>query len=212
MTRAKGRGLRLVELLERGGAEVLNIPLIEFEPTGVAWPAPRPGDVLTITSATAVEYLPERAREAWIAAVGPSTSQALQRRGFPVALCPERGLADALADALGDLSGRRVIYPRAERVPPAFEERLQSAGAEVVAVPVYRTLEPPVDALPPVEVIALASGSAARHLARLEHRGRIVAIGPSTAAVCRAVGLEVAAVASPHTSDGLAAAILELLA
>ena len=197
-----------MRLLAEGGATPVHVPLIAFEATGARVRHVGPDEVLAITSATAVEYLDPSGIHGQIAAVGPSTRAALEARHLSVHICPERGLAEAL---LPHLAGRRVVYPRAEVVPPAFERALLEAGADVSAVAVYRTLEPRVLELPEVEVITLASGSAARHLARLDHSAPIVAIGPSTAAVCAEVGLEVTAVASPHTSAGLAEAALKAL-
>ncbi|MCA9662545.1 MAG: uroporphyrinogen-III synthase, partial [Myxococcales bacterium] len=83
-----------------------------------------------------------------------------------------RALADALADALVDLTGRRVLYPRAETVPPDFEARLRQAGAELIPIPLYETVCPEgsreaMISARPFSVITLASGSAARHLAAL---------------------------------------------
>ena len=211
VTRAKGRTDALSAALVAGGARPIHVPLIAFEPTGAAWPRVQPGDVLAVTSATAVDYLDEAVTDCLIAAVGPTTRAALEARGLQVAICPHRGLAEALVAALGDLRGRRVLYPRAVVVPPEFERRLAEAGAEVLAIGVYRTTEPEVGSLPPAEVITLASGSAARHLARLDTTGRLAVIGPSTARVCRQLGLRVDAVATPHTSAGLASAALGLL-
>ena len=92
-------------------------------------------------------------------------------------------------------------------------------GAALLRAPLYRNVAPPgageaLDAALPAAVIALASGSAARHLAALGRDlggARIAAIGPSTARVCRELGLEVSAVADPHTAAGLAAAIRGLI-
>ncbi|MCB9765300.1 MAG: uroporphyrinogen-III synthase [Alphaproteobacteria bacterium] len=221
VTRAEGENDTLRDALVRGGAEVVAVPLIAFQATGCAIPAPRPGDVVALTSATAARALAAVGRDdllrvGTLAVVGPRTEAEVRALGVIPALTPRRALADALADALGDLTGRRVLYPRAEVVPPRFEQRLRAAGAEVVPIPLYRTVCPPgagalLDAALPVDVITLASGSAARHLVALGRdlgHARIVAIGPSTAREARALGLTVAAVADPHTAEGLAAAAL----
>lgn len=112
-----------------------------------------------------------------------------------------------------------MLYPRAEQVPPALETDLAAAGAELVSVPLYRTVCPAeaataLRAALPAQVITLSSGSAARHLAALLAQeglalgdAALVVIGPSTAKVCAALALPVAAVASPHTAEGLARAV-----
>ncbi len=190
----------------------MEVPLLAFEATGT--PLPTQWDVLAFTSATAVHYW-SGPLSGFVAAVGPRTAEAL---GGRAQLVPPRALASALAEALGDLSGRTVCYPRAEVVNPAFEKALSEAGARVLAVPVYRTVLPDTAASQlaaalPVDLVALASGSAARHLAELGGAGcSVVCIGPSTEGEARRCGLSVAAVADLHTSEGLAAACLALLA
>ncbi|MCB9742504.1 MAG: uroporphyrinogen-III synthase [Alphaproteobacteria bacterium] len=112
-----------------------------------------------------------------------------------------------------------MLYPRAESVPPRFEQRLTQAGAEVVPIPLYRTVCPAgaaeaLDAARPFSVITLASGSAARHLAAMGvdlEGAHVVAIGPSTAGIAELLGLRVRAVARPHTAEGLALAALAVL-
>ena len=161
VTRAEGRNASLVQGLGAAGFQPVVCPLLAFEATGA--PLPSSWDVLAFTSATAVAFWTGPLR-GFIAAVGPRTAEALPR----VDLQPQRALAAALAEALGDLRGKRVCYPRAEVVSPAFEEALRAAGAEVDSVPVYRTVLAPGAVLPEHDGVALASGSAARRQRPLE--------------------------------------------
>ena len=191
------------------GAEAVEVPLLAFEPTRAAPPAE--WDVLVFTSATAVR-LWTGPLTGFIAAVGPATAKSLGGRAD---LVPEEAIGTALAQALGDLRGKRVCHPHADQAPPDFEESLRRAGAEVASFVQYRTVLPSearaeLAAALPVDRVALASGSAARHLVELGGAGCPVAcIGPSTAAVARGLGLEVARVASVHTAEGLARACLQ---
>jgi uroporphyrinogen III methyltransferase/synthase len=220
VTRARGRNGALIAALQAGGATPIEVPLLAFEATRVALPDLADDDILAFTSATAVELWTAPIR-GFLAAVGPSTAAALRARGVEPDLVPDTALASELASelarSLGDLHGRRVIYPRAEKVPPGFERALREAGATVVGVPLYRTVLPPeapteLAAALPVELVTLASGSAARHLAALgPPPAPIVVIGPSTRKMAEALGLPVAAMAEPHTAEGLAAAALALL-
>ena len=215
VTRARGQGKTLSQLLERAGAQVTELPLIAFEATQRRMPELSPGDILVVTSATAVPFLDRPPAGVRVAAVGPSTAQALREAGIEVSVVPPRALASALVEALGPLEGRRILYPRAEQVPATFEASLRQAGARVVSAAVYRTILPPEATLlgVSVDVVTLASGSAARHYHQLGGvpEARIAAIGPSTAAVCARLGIEVHAVAAQHTSEGLAQAALSLL-
>lgn len=199
VTRAEGRNASLVQGLGAAGFQPVVCPLLAFEATGA--PLPSSWDVLAFTSATAVAFW-TGPLQGFIAAVGPRTAEALPR----VDLQPQRALAAALAEALGELRGKRVCYPRAEVVSPAFEEALRAAGAEVDSVPVYRTVLAPGAVLPEHDGVALASGSAARHYAELGGRAPAVVIGPSTQAEALRCGLEVVAVADPHTAEGLVSA------
>ncbi|MCB9745230.1 MAG: uroporphyrinogen-III synthase [Alphaproteobacteria bacterium] len=225
VTRARGDNGTQRALLEAAGVAVVEVPLIAFRPTGAPIPALEPNDLVVLTSATAVGQLVARRRvdllyADFVAAVGPSTARAMQSVSRAPDLVPRRALADALAEALGDLRGRRVLYPRAETVPPDFEARLRQAGAELIPIPLYETVCPEgsreaMISARPFSVITLASGSAARHLAALglDLEGvHLVAIGPSTAGVAERAGLEVRVIARPHTAEGLVAATLSLLA
>ncbi|MFT5454134.1 MAG: uroporphyrinogen-III synthase [Myxococcota bacterium] len=174
-------------------------------------------DVVLVTSAVAADVLAAAAPTAWskarFAAVGPATAARLRQHGFPVHVTPRRALGMELVAALGDVSGLTVVYPRSEIAPAALVDALRSRGAVVYEVTAYTNVAPPghaaeVAAALPVHATALLSGSAARRLVRalpgdVGQLGAVVAIGPSTAAVCRTVGLPVHAVASTHTVGGL---------
>jgi uroporphyrinogen-III synthase len=215
VTRPKGRGTALRQLLRQAGAQVTEVPLIGFEPTGERVPPLRRGDILVVTSATVVPFLEAQPEGVEVAAVGPRTAHALESAGIRVSVTPRRALSSALVSALGSLEGRRVVYPRAEVVPRTFEASLRQSGARVQSVAVYRTVLPAGTSLKGIwaDVVTLASGSAARHYAQLGgiEGSRVAAIGPSTAQVCADLGIEVHAVAAEHTSEGLAAAALSLI-
>jgi len=206
------------------GVKIRRAPLIATAATGASLPPLSPSDWVVFTSQRAVAALAGAERlalpECSVAAVGPATAKALRRAGRPPDLVPDAahalGLLAAL-DAVGGIS--RVVYPCAEETQGTLEDGLAARGIPLVRVPVYRTICPEdagaaLDAALPADVITLASGSAARHLAALGRdlgEARIAVIGPSTETACRALGLRVDAVADPHTSDGLAAAAGELL-
>lgn len=224
VTRASGRGDALIEGLRAAGVEVVEVNLLAFEATGATLPTPMPGDWLLLSSATTIGYILEQSLDflkncSKIAVIGPATARALRAAGREPTVMPDEALGARLVDAMGPLGGRRVLYPRAEVVPPGLEDALRAAGAEVLSTPLYRTVCPPgaaeaLRALGPVDLVALASGSAARHLAAtgvFPPQTSVVAIGPSTAEVAEGVGLRVVAVADPHTSEGLAEAALEVI-
>jgi uroporphyrinogen-III synthase len=80
-------------------------------------------------------------------------------------------------------------------------------------LPLYRTIELAPADVPDIDVVLLASPSAARSLARTAARAvPVVVIGPQTASVANELGLDVAAEAGDHDLDGLVGALARVLA
>src|SRR5919197_6547933 len=94
-----------------------------------------------------------------LAAIGPATTAALTARGLEPAVVPEHSVAEALLKAIPHPVGQRFLLPLADLARDTLPVGLQAAGAEVVAVPAYSTVqaEPSPEALaaiqPGVDVI-----------------------------------------------------------
>jgi uroporphyrinogen-III synthase len=160
-----------------------------------------------------------------VAAIGPATAEALRCRQIPVALVPERYVAEALLEAIPHPAGQRFLLPRAAGSRDTLRTGLAAAGAEVVEVHAYQTIpdEPSSAAFAAldtgVDVLTFTSSSTVHHFCaqmgperarRLAAQARVVAIGPITAATARAFGLHVDAVASEYTIAGLIDALINL--
>jgi uroporphyrinogen-III synthase len=236
VTRPAGEAGVLSELLRAHGATVLEAPAIEILPAGdtgaldeavsdlceggfawVVFSSPRAVDAVC-ERMEALGYRPGMA--AMIAAVGPATAAALVVVGFHVHLVANPHTTDALAVQFP--SGRgRVLLPRADIAPPGLEERLSEKGWTPVRVVAYRTgvsaaLPKDVDralAQGRVDAVAFTSASTVRGFAALTKNRAIpaVCIGPVTARAAREEGFRVAAVADPHTVEGVAGAVLGAL-
>jgi uroporphyrinogen-III synthase len=102
----------------------------------------------------------------------------------------------------------RVLLAAAEAARRLLVEEL---GADFL--PLYRTVElAPVEA-PDVDLVLLASPSAARALARTDARALpVIVIGPQTAGASRELGLRIAGEADSHDLDGLVACLERVLA
>jgi uroporphyrinogen III methyltransferase / synthase len=223
------------------GAQPLLLPTIEIGPPD-NW-SPVDGmlsrldefDWLVFTSVNGVQGLlgrlwdqggdARRLARCRIAAIGPSTAKELEQFRLRCDLVPTEYRAEALAEALSPhVSGKRVLWARANRGRGVLPERLQQAGALLEQVVVYTNRD--CEQLPPaeraqleageVDWIGLSSPSIARNLARLltpevrRHFGtktRLAAISPVTADAAREAGLPVHAVATEFTWDGLFAAM-----
>jgi uroporphyrinogen-III synthase len=159
-----------------------------------------------------------------VGVVGPATAVAcVDLLGVQPAVMPEEYVAEALAAALGNLAGQRVLLAQANLSRPVLAEQLQQAGAQVDAVTAYRTVlasdgadVPALLAAGEIHAITFTSGSTVRNFAQrvgphaLDHARRtvIACIGPVTADVAREVGLTPTLVAAESTVEGLLDALV----
>ncbi len=139
-------------------------------------------------------------------------------------------MSEGLLEALDEqgLAPARAVLVQAEGGRPLLAQELERRGVDVTVAALHRT-EPVVlpetqlEALRAADAVLFASGSAAKSVAAsLSASGatdlpaalgsaRPIAIGPTTADALRALGIEPAASADPHTLDGLIAATVDLL-
>jgi uroporphyrinogen-III synthase len=215
----------LADELERLGAEVTIVPLIEIRPAegrAVEDAIDTMGtyDWVVLTSVNGVaavaQGLAGLGGDARVAAVGPVTADAIREHGVEPAFVATRA-SDDIAAGLGDIEGLRVLLPQADLAEPHLADELRGRGAHVESVVAYRTIlvEPPMWGILPLRIadaVVLASGSACRSLAAAGGAGggaMLVCIGPKTAKVAREVGLKVGLVADESTSDGIIRALVD---
>ena len=164
--------------------------------------------------------LPARFGAGQIAAVGPATAGALTRAGVEVSNVAYPGGGAALVESFPEGPGR-IVLPGAEDASAEPAAGLAAKGWQVQAVPVYRTVPQAVpesvvdtwqrggfDAF----VVTAGSVAAAAASACGIPGPAVVAIGDSSAAAARAVGLAVAQTALRPVTDSLLAAVFEALA
>lgn len=155
VTRPRDRAGTLSDRLRELGADVVSYPCIETAPI-----RPCPGMEraleavaryrwLAFTSPAGVEAccsclrgLGRDARHLGgvkLAAIGPGTARALERRGLTADLVPAVYDAAHLGEALAAQAGGRVLLLRAEEGSPALPEALKRGGVAFDDIPVYRT-------------------------------------------------------------------------
>ncbi len=242
ITRPEDRADTLVDHLRHLGAEPVVYPTIAFVPPEDTAPldaalqqlAAGAYDWLVLSSVTGVHMVHQRLSAlhidlrnaiARIAAVGPVTAEECRDfLGVQPAVVPEKFVGEALAEALGDTNGLRILLANADIARPALEERLREAGAQVERAIAYRTVPatggdvdlPGLLASGVIDFITFTSGSTVRNFldrigpdaAKHMHRTAIACIGPITAKVVEELGMTPAVVAEQYTEEGLVGALV----
>jgi uroporphyrinogen III methyltransferase/synthase len=236
VTRARAQASGLAATLRGLGAEVVELPAIRIEPLLGSEEVKRAVAsideyaLICLTSPNGVRLLFEALREAGldaralsgatVAAIGPGTARALARGGIAADIVPERFVAEALVEALGEVevAGKRVLVARAAEARDVIPEHLSERGAEVDVLALYETVreEPSAEAIEAAQeadYVTFTSSSTVRNLTgalgdRFPREARIVSIGPVTSEAARDAGLEVHIEAARHDIDGLLEALL----
>jgi porphobilinogen synthase len=218
VTRPGGAGDPLVAELETRGYRVSAVPTVLTRPLPVEWPELAGYDWVVVTSSAGVDALPGTPAGPRWAAVGESTARALRAKGAPADLIPEEANGSALAEALPDPRGMRVLLVRASLADPDLPARLSERGALVDEITAYETVEGPAESADDLRqalrqsdlaAVVFASGSAVRGFAKLAGKTTLpaITIGPRTTAVARDAGFNVVAEAPGPTVQQLAAAV-----
>jgi len=236
--RARHQAGALSAQLRNLGASVIEIPFIEirkprsFRPLDTALKALSTYDWLILTSVNGVEALWQREKLRLaapsqfprIAAIGPATKQAIEKRGMKVDVVPKEYVAESVVRSLkSKVKGKRVLLVRAKVARDVIPRELRKAGAHVEVVEAYETVVPQGSRrrLQSVlknpskrpRVITFTSSSTVKNfIALLGRRAKLngilmASIGPVTSATLRDFGLPVDIKAKEFTIPGLTEAI-----
>jgi uroporphyrinogen-III synthase len=234
VTRPHGDKDPMVGALEAAGYRVHAVPTVATQALEFDRPDLARYDWIIVTSAAGVDALKEfpspprgegqgeglklGPRSMW-AAVGPATARALRAAGVEPALVPEESSGLALANALPDVQGKRVLLVRASAGSADLPRRLRERGATVDEVAAYLTVEGPASAAEPLKAaladpelaaVVFASGSAVRGHIALGGNTSVpaITIGPRTTKVAKQLGFNVIAEAETQSVEALAAAVV----
>jgi uroporphyrinogen-III synthase len=218
ITRGANQSIELKTQLEDLGARVIECPMIEIVPLSdwtevdAALRQLHTYHWLLFTSSNAVEPLMRRAELAGvrcnvpIAVVGSATESRLKHWGLTATIMPEDFRAEGLLSAFPrNLSGVRILFPRAETARELLPRELRKRGAHVDVLTVYRTIKSAgtapnirdILASEKVDCIVFTSSSTVRYLAEtvgsdlptLLGNTAIAVIGPVTRETARESGL-----------------------
>ena len=222
VTRPGGSDDPLVAALTERGYRVHAVPTVATEAASIPEESLAGFDWIVVTSAAGVAALPSLPTTSRWAAVGDATAAALAARGVAADLVPEATNGAAIAAAIPQPRGQRVLLARADAAAEDLPLMLRARGAEVVELSVYRTVEAPAgsaavlaQALADEDLVGVvfASGSAVRGFLALGGTPALpaITIGPRTTAVARELGFAVAGEATRQTTQGLADAVVRAL-
>ncbi|MBZ5707267.1 MAG: uroporphyrinogen-III synthase [Acidobacteriia bacterium] len=248
--RARHQAGALSSGLRELGAQVIEIPFIEirkprsYRPLDTALKNLASYDWLILTSVNGVDALWERLwklrltkrhlRHLKVAAIGPATRKAIEKRGLKVHVVPEEYVAESVVTSLRDrVKGKRVLLARAKVARDVIPRELHKLGAHVDVIEAYETVVPRTsrmrlravfrNAKLRPDVVAFTSSSTVRNFVALlagNGRGRprhsdllagvkLASIGPVTSSTLRDLGLTVAVEAKKYTIPGLVQAICD---
>lgn len=241
VTRPRTQAGELSRRLTELGAKVIEFPTISIEPPGDYQPMDRAiaqlheYDWLIFTSINGVQSFFNRLRHFGndsqaikhlkIVAIGPETAGRLRDEGVHVYLVPAKYQAEGILERLeaAEISGRRILMPRAARAREILPQTLREWGASVDVVQAYETVLPPRPCRlrelfqKQLDVITFTSSSTVENFINLlegEDPNQVLqevmvaCIGPITARTAMDSGLRVDIVSSEFTIAGLVAAIV----
>jgi uroporphyrinogen-III synthase len=239
--RAPHQAGELSRVLRELGAEVIEIPFIEIREPASYTPLDQAlhniggYEWLILTSVNgvtavwkrleALQIATARFAHLHVAAIGPATSKAIEKRGLKVQVVPDEYVAESVVASLRDkIAGKRVLLARAKVARDVIPRELEALGAKVDVVEAYETVIPESsrnrlralfsDPHRKPHIVTFASSSSVRNfLVLLKDRDtiqgvRLASIGPVTSATLREEGLRPHIEAREFTIPGLVEAIV----
>lgn len=248
VTRAREQASDLSDLLRARGAEPDEFPVIKIVPRADlseldnALADLSRYDWILFTSTNTVPIFTERLQALGkdarafhatkLAAIGPATAEALREHlRLRADFVPTEAVAEAVLEQWpdADLTGKRILLPRAAEAREILPEKLTERGATVDVIPVYDTVMGETDSVLDlfrgilsaglIDAITFTSSSTVHNFVQALTKGKteelpellakvqLAAIGPVTADTIRSYGLTPQIIAEEHTIPGLVAAL-----
>jgi uroporphyrinogen-III synthase len=249
VSRAKKQAGALSSALKELGCQVIEIPFIEirkpssFAALDIVLHNLTNYDWLILTSVNGVEAFFERMAKyrlgnsalsrLKIAAIGPATKAAIQKRGLEVTVTPKEYVAESVVASLQKrVKGKRALLVRAKVARDVIPRELRKAGAIVDVIEAYETVVPKqskarlraaITGKRKPHAITFTSSSTVKNFVALlglrgaraalkksakNHGVHSASIGPVTSSTLREFGLPVDIEAKKFDIPGLIVAIL----
>ena len=157
VTRAREQASDMIRILTDWGASCLEYPTIDIvppldlSPLDAALTRLSEYSWIVFTSVNGVKYFFDRLFQKGLdvrslskmrtASIGPETEKHLAAFGINSDIVPESYRAESIVDAFGheNMSGEKVLLPRAQEARPILPVELKKMGAVVDEITVYRT-------------------------------------------------------------------------
>lgn len=193
-------------------------------------------DWIIFTSTNAVKYFMQNVPEpdvlaknvlksVKIATVGLSTANFLEKEyHIKPDLIPDIYTAENLNYEIGDVKGKKILLPNADIARPELKKALLKKAAIVDEITFYHTQPNNISKEElekvfinrGVDVVTFTSSSAVKAMTKLLENTKfeldkyiIACIGPETAKTAEDLGLHVAIIGNPYTTDGLISEIIK---
>ena len=240
VTRSRTQSSSLIKSLEELGADTIEIPSIEINQLDDyslidSLLITLDYDWIIFSSANAVDIFFSRVtshgkdsrdlKGITIGAIGPATTEALNKRGISPDFVPQRSVSEEVLSELSNLNweNKKVLLPGSNIGRDVLEKGLNELGANASRVPIYNTSRPKnIESQAKraiqsgLDLITFTSSSTVENLLDILsddkqylNKTPIACIGPITAKTASDLGLEVDVMASTHTVNGLVDSITE---
>ena len=240
VTRSRAQSSTLLKSLEDLGADTIEIPSIEINELDDYSPVDSlliklEYDWIIFSSANAVDIFFSRLTNLGkdsrnlsgitIGAIGPATTEALDKHGITADFVPQRSVSEEILTELStkNWENQRVLLPSSNIGRDVLEKGLTELGATTLKIPIYNTSRPNniEDAAKKaiqagLDLITFTSSSTVENLLDILSDDKqylktapIACIGPITAKTAVDLGLEIELIASTHTVSGLVESIIE---
>lgn len=241
VTRARQQASELSQKLRDLGAHVIEVPALEIHPPAswkkmdLAIKNIKKYDWLVFTSINAVQSFFGRLQKLKkdirdlsglkIAAVGPSTAEALEKLHLQVAKLPAQFNARKLALSFKskDIKGKRFLFPRAKEGRDDLIDILTEKGAKVDLLIAYenkipKNMDQTLQNISEIDCITFASSSSVENFVKILSpsqyekfkQSACVCIGPQSLQKAKELGFEKAQKAPQSTINALIQKITEL--
>ncbi len=244
VTRPRAQAPALSNLLAEYGAEPIECPTLEICPpenwhlVDEAIDQLPTYDWVIFTSVNGVQSFMKRLRvrqkdvrsfaQAKLCCIGPRTAEEASHWGLVADLIPKEFQAEGILEAFGkaDITGKRILIPRATVAREILPEQLAAMGADVRVVHSYQAVPPEIEREPIVDrfrhqdihYLTFTSSSTVKNFCQIfgdrqelhsvMQDAVVACIGPITAQTVRDEGLPVDIVARENTVPALVDAIV----